>query len=45
LDAEARREVVLSLLEDSMTYLGTASPCLWCEVLRHRNWLSAWLRA
>jgi hypothetical protein len=36
-DAEGRREAVLSLLEDAMTYLGTARPCIWCEVLRHRN--------
>ena len=37
MDAEARREVVLSLLEDAMMYLGTARPCIWCEILQHRN--------
>jgi hypothetical protein len=36
-DAEGRREAVLGLLEDAMTYLGTARPCIWCEILRHRN--------
>jgi hypothetical protein len=36
-DAEGRREAVLSLLEDAMTYLGTVRPCIWCEILRHRN--------